>query len=158
MAAPKTKRKFFVYVIKNDATPVYVGKGCGARHKASARKHGGLPEILEWCETEDEAFERERHWIQELQPQNNICKGGNGGRVAPRSKWEVPPQYKDQITKTEWRKAVREFEKTIAKIEEVGPRAYSARLLLHKIDERNCEQFGMSKIDISRLREVAHGC
>ena len=32
-----------------------------------------------------------------------------------------------------------------------------ARALLKKLNENNCEQYGISKVDISRLREVAYG-
>jgi hypothetical protein len=32
-----------------------------------------------------------------------------------------------------------------------------ARALLKKLNEDNCEQYGVSKVEISRLREVAYG-
>jgi hypothetical protein len=32
-----------------------------------------------------------------------------------------------------------------------------AKFLLKKLSEANCEQYGISKVDISRLREVANG-
>jgi hypothetical protein len=32
-----------------------------------------------------------------------------------------------------------------------------ARALLKKLNEDNCEQYGVSKVEISRLREAAYG-
>jgi hypothetical protein len=32
-----------------------------------------------------------------------------------------------------------------------------AKFLLKRLNEANCEQYGISKVDISRLREVAYG-
>jgi hypothetical protein len=32
-----------------------------------------------------------------------------------------------------------------------------AKFLLRRLNEANCEQYGVSKVDISRLREVAYG-
>jgi hypothetical protein len=37
------------------------------------------------------------------------------------------------------------------------PRKMLARALLKKLNEYNYEQYGVSKIDIFRLREVAYG-
>ena len=38
-----------------------------------------------------------------------------------------------------------------------GRRKLLARALLKKLNEDNCEQYGVSKIEISRLREAARG-
>lgn len=158
MATRGRKPGFFVYAVMDGATPLYVGKGCGRRHLISAKKHGGTAKIIERFDCEDAAFARERHWIAELMPQNNISPGGNGGRSRPASKWDVPKQYKGRLSKTEWRAAVRSFQKLQAEIDEVGSRKYVARFILSKIDERNCAEWGVSKVDLSRLREVANGC
>jgi hypothetical protein len=32
-----------------------------------------------------------------------------------------------------------------------------AKFLLKRLNEANCEQYGISEVDISRLREVAYG-
>lgn len=96
-------------------------------------------EIIEGGLSEDEAFKRERFWIAELKPTANKCAGGNGGRSIP---VRLPAWYS---------RFLKEYQK-------VGPRRYVAQAILKKLNERNCEQFGVSKVDIFRLREVANGC
>jgi len=150
-------RKCFVYVIKSGDVPLYVGKGTGRRHKSSARAHGGEAHILEWCDSDDHAFERERHWITELQPENNICPGGNGGRSKPRSRFDVPKGLKGIVSAVDWRRTVKEQDKLAADMERIGSRKYVAQFLCRKLDEANCEAWGVSKVDLFRLREVAHG-
>lgn len=157
MAKRKASGRFFVYVVRDGAIPLYVGKGCGHRHKASARKHGGTPEIIERFDTDDEAFERERFWIAELRPTCNLHPGGNGGRSAPRSAWEVPPSLRGRVTKAAWQAAVRETQAIEAEIDRIGSQKYCARLLLSRLDDANCEQWGVSKVEMNRLREVARG-
>lgn len=127
----------YVYLIKDGETPIYVGKGTGRRAAHSARKHGGEVVYLERDLTDDQAFNRERHWIAELQPVENKCLGGNGGRCRP--------------------KAAPQKCKVMREIERVGSRVYAARFLLTKLSEANCERWGVSKVELSRLREVAHG-
>jgi hypothetical protein len=39
----------------------------------------------------------------------------------------------------------------------MASRKMVARALLKKLNEANCEQYGVSKVDICRLREVANG-
>lgn len=133
-------KPFYVYVITDGDVTLYVGKGTGRRHLASARKHGGIAEIREWFKNEDRAFARERELIAELSPRNNKCPGGYGGRATPKP---APP-------KTLW-------DKEFAEIERIGTRRYVAQFLL-----RNAAVIAKhapaSKLDISRLREVAYGC
>jgi hypothetical protein len=150
-------REFFVYVIKCGEVPLYVGKGTGKRHKRSAKAHGGEAHILEWCDTDDAAFERERHWIAELKPENNKCPGGNGGRAKPRSPYDLPKALVGKISEKEWRSAVRQRDREAKEIEHLGSRRYVARFLCRKLNEANCEGWGVSKVDLFRLREVAHG-
>ena len=42
-------------------------------------------------------------------------------------------------------------------IERVGSQKYTARWLCSRLHEGNCEQYGVSKVKLDRLREVAHG-
>ncbi|MGB1214848.1 MAG: hypothetical protein ACPG4X_15890 [Pikeienuella sp.] len=87
--------------------------------------------------SDDSAFKAERKWIAELQPTNNISPGGNGGRTR---KKRAAPRCKVE-----------------AEIDRVGGQVYAARLLLTKLAEHNCEEWGVSKLDLGRLKEVAHG-
>lgn len=158
MAATKTEGKFFVYAIMDGPTCLYVGKGCGHRHKASARKHGGEPVILKRFSKELDAFKAEREYIAELLPQNNIAPGGNGGRSTPVSRFDLPKALESLVSKAAWRKSVLEAEAEAAEMARIGTRKYAARSLCQKMDESNCEQWGVSKLDMVRLREVAYGC
>ena len=38
-----------------------------------------------------------------------------------------------------------------------GQRRYAARFLLTRLNEANCGRYGVSKVDVVRLREVANG-
>lgn len=38
-----------------------------------------------------------------------------------------------------------------------GQRKMLARTLLKKLNEDNCERYGVSKVEILRLREIAYG-
>jgi hypothetical protein len=138
MAAQRGRKPgFYVYRIFDGFETVYVGKGSGRRlsnQKLSFRLDG---EILEHCRSDDHAFERERHWISLLMPSENKNPGGFGGRVRPRRAPRLPKEYRD--------------------IEAVGSRRYVARFLLTKLNERNCGRFGLSKIGLDRIREVANG-
>jgi len=127
----------YVYLIKNGDVPLYVGKGTSGRGKVSARRHGGELHILEDGLSDDQAFKSERKWIAELCPTENICPGGNGGRSKPKRK---PRRTADEI-----------------EMDRVGTRVFSARILCAKLDFSNCEEWGVSKVDMSRLMEVAHG-
>jgi len=134
-------KDFYVYAILDGETVLYVGKGSGRRSQRSAKNNGGTARILERFSCEDKAFARERYWIAELLPQNNKCAGGNGGRCQPKKRESLPKWYRD----------------TVAEMERVGSRVYAARLLCRKIAEHNCELWGVSKLDLIRLREVAYG-
>ena len=129
--------KCYVYLLKDGDLPIYVGKGTGRRAYQSKLKHGGEIHYLEKDLSDDAAFKRERFWIAELTPPNNILAGGNGGRSKPKPK---PRKTK--------------FERDI---ERIGSRKYVAQFLMTRLAEHNCEQWGVSKVDLSRLREVAHG-
>lgn len=142
MAARGRPEIFYVYAVKDGESIVYIGKGTGRRLKVSARKHGGTAEILQRFASEDKAFAYERKMIAAHSPTNNRCAGGNGGRAQPRKPKRIPAWWRKQI----------------AEIERVGSRVYSARFLVDRMDERNCEQWGVSKVDLFRLREVAYGC
>ena len=130
---------FYVYAIRRDEVIVYVGKGSGRRSAASARRCGGVAEIVKRFSSEDKAFAFEREMIAKLSPEMNISAGGNGGRV------------KKRVRRATRRPALTEMER-------VGMRVYAARFLLTRLNEHNCEQYGVSKVDLSRLAEVANGC
>lgn len=131
------QRMCYVYLLSDGPTPIYIGKGTSKRAQASRRKHGGDISYLETGLSDDAAFEREKFWIAEMQPQNNKCPGGNGGRSTPR---KAPRRSKVEI-----------------EIDRVGSRKYCAQFLISRLNEANCEKYGVSKVDLSRLREVAHG-
>lgn len=137
--------RFYVYRIFDGLVTLYVGKGCGQRLAAQKRKFRSDGEIIEWCKSDDDAFAAERRWIKALKPVENRHPGGNGGRSRPK---KVPAWL---------RKAEREFAEFCQELQEVGSRRCVARFLLRKIDERNCEHLGISKVALDRLREVAHG-
>lgn len=129
--------KCYVYLLKESDLPIYVGKGSGRRAYHSKLKHGGEIHYLEKDLSDDAAFERERFWISELMPTNNISAGGAGGRVKPK-----PKPRKTKIERD---------------IERIGSRKYTAQFLITRLAEHNCERWGVSKVDLNRLREVAYG-
>lgn len=131
------KPEFYVYRIFDGAVTVYVGKGSGRRLQAQQRNFRLPGEVIETCKSDDHAFERERHWIAALNPTDNISPGGNGGRCRPKP-----------------RKRETKFER---ELRQVGSRRYVARFLMTRINERNCERLGLSKVDLNRLRAVANG-
>jgi len=128
----------YVYAVKAEGAIIYIGKGTGNRASVSARRCGGVAEILKRFHREDDAFVYEREMIAMHAPAMNICAGGNGGRAKPKPRAKTP--------------------KWLAEIERIGSRVYAARFLVSRLDERNCETWGVSKLDLFRLREVAHGC
>lgn len=152
-----SKEKFYVYAIMDGPTVLYVGKGSGYRANASARKNGGKAVILERFKNESEAFRREVDLIAELLPQNNLCAGGNGGRVAPADPNALPKMLHGVVTKAQWLRHLKQDRDERALVEKVGLRKYAAQFLCRKLDHSNCEKWGVSKVDMSRLREVAHG-
>ena len=136
--AAKGKVDCYVYAIKAGDQIIYIGKGVGRRASVSARRCGGEWEILKSFTKEDAAFAYEREMIALHKPSMNICAGGNGGRARP--------------------KAIPRKPKWLTEIERIGTRVYAARFLLTRLDDDNCEQWGVSKLDLSRLRGVANGC
>lgn len=137
--------KFYVYRAFDGHETLYVGKGSGRRINQQRKRFRCEVEIIERCSTDDEAFTAERKWIALLKPSENKNAGGAGGRVAAK------PLTNEQ------RRAAREHKRFLNEYQTVGPRRYVARFLLRKVDERNCERLGVSKVDVNRLREVANG-
>jgi hypothetical protein len=127
----------YVYRIFDGDVTVYVGKGSGRRLQSQERRFGLSGEILERCKNDDHAFEREVHWIETLQPTDNICPGGNGGRVRPKRK-----PRKDKM---------------MVEIDRVGSRRYAARFLLSRMNVTNCRQYGVDPETLARLASVANG-
>jgi hypothetical protein len=135
--AARTAHSFYVYRILDGEQTRYVGKGTNRRLQHQIRKFGCPGEIIEICKSDDHAFERERFWIAMLKPTDNILAGGNGGRARARRK---PKTNKD-----------------MREIHRIGSRKYAAQVLIRKLYEGNCEQYGVSKVALNRLREVANG-
>jgi hypothetical protein len=128
---------FYVYRIFDGLQTLYVGKGSGRRLQSQVRRFRCKGEIVEECKSDDHAFEREVHWIAELKPTENRLAGGNGGRCKPKRKPRLMKEF--------------------AEIERVGSRRYAAMFLLRKLDESNCERWGVSLESLARLRHVAAG-
>jgi len=149
--------KFYIYAIMDGPTVLYVGKGSGRRSQQSAKKHGGTVAILERTNCEKQAYSREVFWIGDLCPQNNVAAGGGGGLTTKVSKYDVPKALEGVVSKSEWRRSLNECEAEAAEIKAIGSRVYAARFLCRKLDHSNCEQWGVSKVDIDRLFEIAHG-
>ena len=154
--ARKPKVDCFVYVVTDGPTVLYVGKGTGRRHLQSATKHGGTAQIIERFTCEDKAFARERELIAELMPTENKCAGGNGGRTNP-STLLVPLNMRGRVSENEMKKAMAEHRKFEAMLNAVGPRRYVAAWLLANAETIEKHVPG-SKVDVSRLSEVANGC
>lgn len=108
--------KFYIYAhYRNDTGEVfYVGKGEGNRHKSKqgrnpyweniVRAHGYKAEILEYFETEDEAFQAEQSLIAELGRKDlgkgllvNMSDGGEGASGAVRT-----PEQRKKYSETTW--------------------------------------------------------
>lgn len=132
----ETVAKFYVYRIFNGETTVYIGKGCGYRLAAQIKRFGLPGEKIEQGLTEERAFEREVHWIAELMPTDNKNPGGRGGKSGKRTAY---------------------MDKDMLQIQVVGSRRYAARLLLRKLSHSNCISYGLSKLDLYRIAEVASG-
>lgn len=131
------ERRFYVYRIFEGLHTLYVGKGSGRRLQQQKARFRAEGEIIEVCKSDDHAFTREVYWIAQLHPTENKCPGGNGGRCRPARKPRLPREY--------------------AEMERVGLRRYAARFLATRLSEANCQQFGVSKVDLNRLIEVANG-
>lgn len=124
--------RFYVYRIFDGMQTLYIGKGSGRRLQEQKRRFHADGEILERCRTDDQAFRQEVAWIERLMPTENRNPGGEGGRVHPRRKPRISKEF--------------------AEIARVGIHRYIARFLLTKLDERNCDQFGVS---LQQLRQIA---
>lgn len=70
--------KWFVYHVVVDGVVIYVGKGCGRRHRVSAARLGGIPEIVQRFKSESDALRYEKRLIAEYKPQMNKTIGGEG--------------------------------------------------------------------------------
>jgi hypothetical protein len=131
------KAGWYVYAVRlAEGAIAYIGKGSGNRHKASAKRVGGEVEILQRFTSERQAFKAEKALIATHNPPFNKTGGGDGGRsrrrIARQPKW-------------------------VKEINEIGVQRYAARFLLTKLNEHNCEQYGMSKLGLIRTREIANG-
>lgn len=71
--------EFYVYRIFDEHQTLYVGKGCRDRLAQQCRRWRCKGEIVEKCTDEAQAFKREKFWIAELHPTENMHPGGNGG-------------------------------------------------------------------------------
>lgn len=149
------KGVFYIYRFFEGEVTIYVGKGKGRRFKAQQSRFRCSGEILEYCVDEMTAYERERHWIAELKPTENKNAGGAGGVTS--AIYQVPKSVRGIFTLSAWKRHVAETNADFDAIERIGSRKYCAQFLLRKLNEANCEQWGLSKVDIFRLREVAHG-
>lgn len=139
-------KRLYVYVFETGGVVLYAGKGSGRRIKQQEKRFGFAGRILEYFDTDDAAFEAEKRWIKELTPTENKCRsGGGGGRCKPKKK------SKELIA------AEREWRKFLKELEEAGSRRYVARFLCTKLNLANCEEWGVSKVDMNRLVEVANG-
>lgn len=130
------KIEFYVYRIFDRFETVYVGKGSGRRLANQTRRFGLPGEIIERCNSDDHAFEREIFWIAELRPTENRAPGGGGGRVRPK------PISRDE----------KRFIKDLAEVERIGTRRYAARMLLRFDTSGHLDP---SKLDA--IRRVANG-
>lgn len=141
MAARGRTPGFYIYAIMDGPTVLYVGKGSGRRKHQSAKKHNGTPVILEEFDDEAKAYKSEVSWISELRPQNNRNRGGGGNVARPvkRSKYSA------------------RLEAEMKEMMRIGTQRYAAIELCKRLDVSNCEQWGVSKLDLFRLHEVANG-
>lgn len=145
--------RFYVYAFIEGHEVLYVGKGSGRRLKQQEKRFGFAGKIIEHLDDELKAYEREVYWISELRPTLNKNRGGSGSFLTE----TVPAALRKSFTLAEWKREERKALAELRRIEEMGTRKYAANVLLRHIDEANCASFGLSKIDISRFREVANG-
>lgn len=138
-------RMSYVYRIFDGLETVYIGKGSGRRLKQQMRSFGMSGEIIEECNSDDHAFERERHWIKTLMPTANISPGGAGGRTKPK-----------EMTREE-KRAAKDYSNFMKEYNELGSRRWTARALLRMLNLNNCEAHGISKVGLSRILGVANG-
>lgn len=70
---------FYIYAFFDGAQTLYVGKGTGRRLQKQEKRFGIPGKIVEWVDSEEAAYKREKHWISELRPTENRDAGGRGG-------------------------------------------------------------------------------
>ena len=145
--------KFYIYAFIEGHEVLYVGKGSGRRLKQQEKRFGIPGKILERLSSENEAYAREVHWISELRPTMNRNKGGAGSY----SKEVVPRSVRNVMSLADWKREKAKAQSEYDEMERVGTRKYAATVLLRHVNEANCEGLGLSKVDVSRLREVAYG-
>ncbi len=136
---------FYVYRIFDGHQTVYVGKGSGRRLDCQIKKFGMPGEVVETCTSDDHAFERERHWISVFKPTENRLPGGNGGRVRPKP------------ISSAMKRAAKEYRAMVSEIERVGSKRFVAQFLVSRLSSENIGSFGVSEVELSRLRGVANG-
>ena len=148
------KKDCYIYVFREGVVPYYVGKGSGRRFQVQKKKFGLDGDILERGLTEEEAYLREVHWISVLKPTLNRNKGGGGSRAC---QLLVPLGYRDLITEAEMAAQMKQSEAEYKTMEKMGTQKYVAKMMLGFISEANCARFGLSKVDVNRLRNVVYG-
>lgn len=145
--------QFYIYAFIEGHEVLYVGKGSGSRLKQQEKRFGFAGKIIEHVADEHNAYAREVYWISQLKPTLNKNRGGAGSFRQD----VVPSALRGLYTLEEWKREERKADADQRKMEKIGTRRYAAAILLRHLDERNCESFGLSKVDISRFREVANG-
>jgi len=115
LAVRRGAGEFYVYRIFDEHQTLYVGKGCRDRLAQQKRRFRCNGEIVEKCTSDAQAFAREKFWIAELHPTENVLPGGNGG-------WSI---------KRKKREPVLEIMKEFREIERMGTRKYAARLIVN---------------------------
>ena len=116
------KKYFYVYKWFNIETNevFYIGKGCRNRYKEISRrnkdfldyynKHSCSSEIIEFFDSEEEAFQREYQLIQEYkqlgQAQTNLDQGGKGG-----CHFVWTPEMKDYMSRNNPMKELKQRER-----------------------------------------------
>jgi hypothetical protein len=154
---PKQREKrCYVYRIFDGHETIYIGKGTGRRLAAQIRRFDASGEKLEECLSDADAFKRERHWISVLMPIENR-NGGGSGSYTKHNVPRVPRILRQLMTEKQWAANAKKMQAQLNEIERTGTRRYVAQYLLQKLSELNCELWGLSKVDVNRLREVANG-
>jgi hypothetical protein len=149
-------KRCYVYRVFDGFETIYVGKGTGRRRFISAKRLGGQSEILESGLTDAEAFAKEVAWISCLMPTANVAIGGNGGHTRGNAPL-VPRNFRGKISEADMRRSLSASRKMEREIQALGSRKYVARFLTQKLNFTNCALWGVSKIEMSRLLEVANG-
>jgi len=149
-----TTGKFYIYCFSDGAEIAYVGKGSGRRIKQQEKRFGYPGRILEYLANERDAYEREVYWIKVLRPSENKNAGGAGKTSDPNP---IPVSLRGLVSDAEWELAEKQVAKEFKEVDRVGVRRYAARFIMTRINERNAGVYGMSKVDLDRISEVANG-